>query len=93
MEQRALHETLSRLLWRFSMQHDGDKIDWNNYSRYKHFIVYDYLDKKFKIDFINTMHGCTLKSSAVYFDTSKIAHRAIDEIVLPFMKEHPGFVW
>ena len=27
MEQRALHETLNRLLWRYSMEHEGDKID------------------------------------------------------------------
>ena len=25
MEQRALHETLSRLLWRYSMEHDGNE--------------------------------------------------------------------
>ena len=30
MEQRALHETLNRLLWRYSMEHDGDKIDWES---------------------------------------------------------------
>lgn len=92
MQQRALHEILSRLLWRFSMQNDGDKLDWSK-SNVKYFIVYDYHDKTFKIDYLKSAYGCTLKFSTEYFYSPQIAQRAIDEIVLPFMKEHPEFVW
>ena len=38
IEQRALHEILNRLLWRFSMEHDGDKINWNNFEKPKYTI-------------------------------------------------------
>ena len=92
MQQRALHETLSRLLWRFSMQNDGDKINWNN-SSCKYFISYNHLDKEFQVDYYQTPFGCTLKSATEYFYSVKTAKRAIEEIVIPFMEEHPEFVW
>ena len=92
MEQRALHETLSRLLWRFSMQNNGDKINWDNSSR-KYFISYDYHKKEFHADYYQTPYGCTLKSAMQYFHSVEATQRAIEEIVIPFMKEHPEFVW
>jgi len=92
MEQRALHETLSRLLWRFSMQNDGDKINWNTGSR-KYIVTYNIKTGKFMVDYYSTAAGCVLKNLTPYFLTPEIAHRAIDEIVLPFIKEHPEFVW
>lgn len=77
MEQRALWETLSRLLWRFSEQNGGrgvfsitDKGNGNFYPMIENF---RYLEPTFK--------------------TSDIAKRAIKEIVEPFMAEHPDFVW
>lgn len=77
MEQRALHETLSRLLWRFSEQNGGkgmfgiaDKGNGNFCSMIEN---YRYLDPTFK--------------------TADIANRAIKEIIKPFMVEHPDFVW
>lgn len=89
LQQRAYHETLSRLLWRFSMQNDGDKIDWDNEFQRKYFIYYDIkYDKTFNIGEI-----CYSHSQDIFFHTKEIAQRAIDEIVLPFMKEHPDFVW
>ena len=30
LKQRALEEILARRLWRYSMEHGGDKIDWSN---------------------------------------------------------------
>lgn len=87
MWQRALHETLSRLLWRFSMQNDGDKIDWNDNCKY--IVLYDHECQKFRIDRWTSYHF----QGSVYFYKEKIAQRAIDEIILPFMKEYPEFVW
>ena len=87
MKQRALHETLDRLLWRFSMQNDGDKIDWNNNYQNKYYIYFINNGNLF-VDY-NTSY----KTQLVYFYTKEIAQRAIDEIIKPFMKEHPEFVW
>ena len=87
MKQRALYETLDRLLWRFSMQNDGDKIDWDNDCR-KYSIYYDYSVNKFIVEYY--MH---VKKQETYFYSRETAQRAIDEIIIPFMKEHPEFVW
>jgi hypothetical protein len=87
MEQRALHETLSRLLWRFSIQHDGCKIDYTSSSA-RYYIYYNYEEGTFKISDCNYT-----KSHQLFYASYSIAHKAIDEIILPFMKEHPEFVW
>ena len=87
MGQRALHETLNRLLWRFSMEHDGEKIDWKDYSQRKYFIrVYSHLEYDIGIEIFNRI-------GTVYFYTKEIAEQAIDEVVKPFMAEHPNFKW
>lgn len=87
MEQRTLHETLNRLLWRFSMEHDGKKIDWKDYSQRKHCIrTNSYSECDICIDIFNHI-------GSVYFYTREIAEQAIEEIVKPFMKEHPEFKW
>ena len=88
MEQRALHETLNRWLWRFSMEHDGEKIDWNNHSQQKYFI---YFDSHLECSIGWDMHHCRI--GAVYFYTREIAEQAINEVIKPFMAEHPEFRW
>lgn len=77
MEQRAIWETLSRLLWRFSEQNGGGGMFGiankgnGNFCPIKE--NYRYLDPTFK--------------------TADIANRAITEIIKPFMAKHPDFVW
>lgn len=84
MQQRAYHEILNRLLWRYSMEHDGDKLDWNCKVQRKYFIIYD-----------NTWEASwtyNLRSPGrIYFISSRVAENAIKEIIEPFMKEHPDF--
>lgn len=84
MEQRALHEILNRLLWRYSMEHDGDKIDWNN-NEYKYYIYYSRYNERWAISSSDEWDSVT------YFYTEEIAENAIEEIVKPFMKAHPDF--
>lgn len=89
MKQRALHETLDRLLWRFSMENDGDKISWWNIYSSKYYIYFDYKERKFRTSHMNQYKAGMM----VYFYSVEIAERAIDEIIKPFIKEHPEFVW
>lgn len=89
LKQRALHETLNRLLWRFSMQNDGDKIDWSNERQCKFSIYYNFCEGD---NFITCSYTCK-HNGIIYFYTEEIAQRAIDEIILPFVKEHPEFMW
>ena len=86
MEQRALHETLNRLLWRYSMEHDGNEIDATEPGWYK-WIGYSIQEKRFKV-----YESCDVRClGKIYFRTREIADNAIKEIVEPFMKEHPDF--
>ena len=89
MEQRALHETLNRLLWRYSMRHDGDKIDWHDANSSKFKIYYNTYENSLNID----GNQFYVAEGAVYFYTKEIAVAAIKEIVNPFMEEHPDFKW
>ena len=87
MEQRALHETLNRLLWRFSEEHGGDP-EWD--GRNPHISIY--------FDRTDGIFGCRaheyFKSNGVtHFKDKATADAAIEEIVKPFLSAHPDFVW
>ena len=87
MKQRALHESLNRLLWRYSMEHDGDKIKWPAINDNNYRIIYDYGAKMLRV--INNCYEQSI--STVYFFTKTTAQNAIKEIIKPFMKAHPDF--
>lgn len=89
MRQRALHETLNRLLWRYSMEHDGDKIDWSSEWTNKYRIRYDHNRKAYEVE----KNQFLMEINTVYFYSCSIALDAIKEIVEPFMKAHPEFKW
>ena len=87
MEQRVLHETLNRLLWRYSMEHDGDKIDCGNTDGALYFLAYNRFTKEWFVNWNVTTFGF----GAPCFCSKEIAKRAIEEIVKPFLAEHPEF--
>lgn len=87
LKQRALEEILARRLWRYSMEHDGDKIDWSNSQQDKFAIFYDAADGSF---YITNNVGCQI-TSTTYFVDRETAMNAIKEVAEPFMKEYPGF--
>lgn len=89
LEQRALHETLNRLLWRFSMTHGGDEIDWSNVDNLKYYIFYNHKIKSFGVEGSSFWQH----STECYFLDRQTAEQAIKAIVMPFMEQHPEFVW
>ena len=86
LNQRALEEILARRLWRYSMEHGGDKIDWSNKSK-KYVIYYDAENGSF---YITNYVDCQI-TSTTYFVDRETALNAIKEVVEPFMKEYPSF--
>lgn len=87
MKQHALHMKLNNLLWRYSMTHGGDSIDWNDRNKTKVVIYYSAAFDKF---------GCSRCVGFKYFgdvpfDSEETARAAIEEIVKPFIAEHPDF--
>ena len=89
LQQQADREILNRLLWRYSMEHDGDKINWNDTSQQKHAICYDAYSRHI---YVGSYYSVILVNG-VYFYTMETAKNAIEEIVKPFMAEHPDFKW
>ena len=87
MKQHALHMLLNNLLWRYSMTHGGGSIDWDDGGVTKFFMYYDAALDKF-----GTAEYSILKHfGAVPFASEKTARAAIEEIVKPFIAEHPDF--
>ncbi len=87
MKQHALHMKLNNLLWRYSMTHGGDKINWDDNTETKVEIFYDAA-----MDVVECAEHAILKTfGTVPFDSEETAKAAIEEIVKPFIAEHPDF--
>ena len=88
-EQRALHETLNRLLWRYSEEHGGENA-WNSQNLQDHYYIYLHTQNSTLCVSYNDAHRV---EGVVYFKDKATAEAAIEEVVKPFMAEHPEFVW
>ena len=87
-KQVSLHQLLYRKLLKFAYDNDcEDTAEWN--VKNKHYtIAYSFDERCFKPDwFVN------YKYTGVYFSSKEAAERAIKEVIKPFMKEHPEYVW
>ena len=81
-EQVMLHQLLYRKLLKFKFERD------NPITRDRYFYISK--DKSVRIeisDFKNKNCNC------VYFNSLATANLAIEDIVKPFLKEHPDFIW
>ena len=87
MKQHALHMQLNNLLWRYSMTHGWDEIDWNDQNANKYTIVYDKVTNRFALDY----NYASKQIGVIYFYNQKSAMIAIEEVVNPFIAAHPDF--
>ena len=88
-EQVALHQLLYRKLLKFA--YDNECVDsqiWDGNGIEHWYIGYDFRECVFYADWASAV-----KYNDVYFSTKEGAERAIKEVVKPFVKEHPDFVW
>lgn len=69
------------------MTHSGEGIEFGPFSTQKYYIAYDAGEKEFYTDW-NDSIKCV---GAIYFESNKTAEAAIEEIVKPFIAEHPDF--
>lgn len=86
--QVALHQLLYRKLLKFAYDNGfEDTQEWNDsFSHY--YLYYSHRERRVKVD-----ANADSQKIGVYFSSKKAAERAIEEVVEPFMKEHPEFVW
>lgn len=87
-EQVALHQLLYRKLLKFKYDNGyKDTQKWNGKNMH-YAIRYSYEGKKFI-----ALGQYDDRDPNVYFPLKGMAEQAIEEVVEPFMKEHPEFVW
>lgn len=89
-KQVYLHELLNRKLLKYAWDNEAEDCNkiWNGENLH-YFIFLDTLSNKFKVE--NYFNVKTL--STVYFSKKKVAEQAIQDVIEPFMKEYPEFIW
>ena len=87
-KQVALHQLLYRKLLKFAYDNGcEDTAEWDGSNA--HWAI-RYSGKQYGFSAYSQER---YKARDVYFSSEKSAERAIYEVVVPFMKEHPEFVW
>lgn len=87
-QQVALHQLLYRKLLKYAYENDAANCDWYKPEECKYNICFDYKLNCFAVFTSNVCKECN-----VYFSNLEVAKQATTDIVEPFMKEHPEFVW
>lgn len=83
-----LHELLSRKLLKYAWDSEAEDCEWDC-NKPHYYIFFDYLEVVFSIVTVTTNKN----QGTVYFSKQEVAENAIEDIVKPFTKEHPEFVW
>jgi hypothetical protein len=87
-KQVALHQLLYRKLLKFAYDNNcEDDQPWDCGNRHYH-VYYSHAYKIFTTEL--NYEG---KHPGVYFPSPEAAKRAIKEVIEPFVKKHPEFVW
>lgn len=87
-EQIALHQLLYRKLLKYAYDNGFEDEEWNGNNMHA-YIIYSFTRKDYDIRWTRDEK----EPGTVYFKTPTRATAALNEVVMPFMKEHPEFVW
>lgn len=87
--QVALHQLLYRKLLKYACENNAFANDWSDLNSVKYLISKHTGSNKIVVDFTYALKH----SNVVYFTDEKVAKQAIENVVKPFMKEHPEFAW
>lgn len=87
--QVALHQLLYRKLLKFAYDNGfEDTAEWDGTNMHA-YIMYNFTRKDYDIRWTRNEK----EPGTVYFKTPTRATAALNEVVMPFVKEHPEFVW
>ena len=84
-KQRALKETISRLLWRYGESRNGIAKEGDDYW----VVSKDINTNEFVPNYLNHAFKC----ETTCFATREFALSAINDVVIPFTKAYPEFIW
>ena len=87
-KQVALHQLLYRKLLKFAYDNEFEDEEWNGTNMHA-YIIYNFTRKDYDIRWTRNEK----EPGTVYFKTPTRATAALNEVVMPFVKEHPDFVW
>lgn len=84
-----LHELLNRKLMKYAWDNEAEDCEWDWNGRQHYYIFFDYSESVFTI-----AHTIAFKNQGViHFSKVEVAENAIEDVIKPFMKEYPEFVW
>ena len=87
-KQIALHQLLYRKLLKYAYDNEFEDEEWNGTNMHA-YIIYNFTRKDYDIRWTRNEK----EPGTVYFKTPTRATAALNEVVMPFVKEHPEFVW
>ena len=87
-EQVALHQLLYRKLLKYAYDNEFEDEEWDE-TKMHAYIIYNFTRKDYDIRWTRNEK----EPGTVYFKTPTRATAALNEVVMPFVKEHPEFVW
>lgn len=87
-KQVALHQLLYRKLLKYAYDNEFEDEEWNGTNMHA-YIIYNFTRKNYDIRWTRDEK----EPGTVYFKTPTRATAALNEVVMPFVKEHPDFVW
>ena len=83
-----LHQLLYRKLLKYAYDNEFEDEEWNG-TKMHAYIIYNFTRKDYDIRWTRNEK----EPGTVYFKTPTRATAALNEVVMPFVKEHPEFVW
>ena len=86
--QVALHQLLYHKLLKFAYDNEFEDEEWDE-TKMHAYIIYNFTRKDYDIRWTRSEK----EPGTVYFKTPTRATAALNEVVMPFVKEHPEFVW
>ena len=86
--QVALHQLLYRKLLKYAYDNEFKDEEWDE-TKMHAYIIYNFTRKDYDIRWTRNEK----EPGTVYFKTPTRATAALNEVVMPFVKEHPEFVW
>ena len=87
-EQVALHQLLYRKLLKYAYDNEFEDEEWDG-TKMHAYIIYNFTRKNYDIRWTRN----DKEPGTVYFKTPTQATAAFNEVVMPFMKDHPEFKW
>lgn len=84
-----LHELLNRTLLKYAYDNNAEDYEWDKANVNSHYFIY--FDSAKGHFVVGDNHYC--HSQSIYFSSENVAKQAIQDVVEPFLAEHPEFIW